>query len=87
MSVRASAPPNARLCDVKWLARDCRAASVAVRSRIGYLPGELGFYRDMSGQDTLDLLAGLTGRPAVPATRRDLLRHRTNPYQIEPCRR
>ena len=40
MSVRASAPPNARLCDVKWLARACRAASVWTWQAAGALPLE-----------------------------------------------
>jgi beta-exotoxin I transport system ATP-binding protein len=37
----------------------CRRESLAVRSRIGFLPGELGFYEDMTGEATLDVLARL----------------------------
>jgi ABC-2 type transport system ATP-binding protein len=52
---------------------DCQARGLDVRARVGYLPGEPGFYGDMTGEATLDLLAGL-GRSAVdPAWRRTLL--------------
>ena len=34
------------------------------RGRIGYLPGELGFYDEMTGDRALALYADLTGRPA-----------------------
>ena len=52
---------------------DCRARGLAVRARIGYLPGELGFYGDMTGEATLDLLARLTDRPVDRQWRRSLL--------------
>jgi len=38
---------------------DCRRDGVEVRAKIGYLPGEVGFYGDMTGNDTLDVLARL----------------------------
>lgn len=38
---------------------NCRDEGLAVRSRLGYLPGELGFYGDMTGEATLDVLARL----------------------------
>jgi ABC-2 type transport system ATP-binding protein len=38
---------------------DCRTASVAVRSRIGYLPAEMPLYREMTGRGYLDFLAAL----------------------------
>jgi ABC-2 type transport system ATP-binding protein len=50
----------------------CQAQGLEVRARIGYLPGELGFYRDMTGQQTLDLLARL-GERAIDAHARRLL--------------
>jgi ABC-2 type transport system ATP-binding protein len=52
---------------------DCRARGLAVRARIGYLPGELGFYGDMTGEAALDLLARLTDRPVDRQWRRSLL--------------
>ncbi len=51
---------------------DCRADGLAVRRMVGYLPGELGFYGDMTGEATLDLLARLGGH-AVPPKRRGAL--------------
>jgi beta-exotoxin I transport system ATP-binding protein len=38
---------------------DCHRDGVSARSRIGYLPGELGFYGDMTGEATLNVLARL----------------------------
>src|ERR1022692_2771593 len=34
---------------------DCQRTGLAVRARVGYLPGEMGLYRDMTGDATLDL--------------------------------
>ena len=52
---------------------DCQARSLDVRARIGYLPGEPGFYGDMTGDATLNLLGRLGGSPVDPAWRRELL--------------
>jgi ABC-2 type transport system ATP-binding protein len=52
---------------------DCRTHGREVRAQIGYLPGELGFYGDMTGEATLDLLGRLTPRGIDAARRRDLL--------------
>jgi ABC-2 type transport system ATP-binding protein len=52
---------------------DCRAHGVAVRARIGYLPGELGFRGDITGDATLDFLGHLHDRPIDPAWRLQLL--------------
>jgi len=41
--------------------RDCQTDGLAVRALLGYLPGEPGFYGDMTGAATLDLLGRLTG--------------------------
>jgi ABC-2 type transport system ATP-binding protein len=35
------------------------------RAEIGYLPGELALWPAFSGRQTLDLLAGMTGRPSL----------------------
>jgi len=53
--------------------RDCHADGVAVRGGIGYLPSELGFYGDMTGEASLDLLARLGPHPVDSARRRALL--------------
>ena len=50
---------------------DCHRASLAARRQIGYLPGDLPIYPDLSARGYLDYLARLDGRP-VPA---DYLRH------------
>jgi len=55
------------------LGRDCQAEGLAARARIGYLPGELGFYGDMTGRETLDLLARLSMSPTPRARRKELL--------------
>ena len=52
---------------------DCRTTGLAVRAHIGYLPGELGFYGDMTGEATLDLLAQLGKRPVDARWRQSLL--------------
>src|SRR5712671_2911355 len=41
---------------------DCRSNGVAARAQIGYLPGELGFYEDLTGEATLDVLGRLSAR-------------------------
>src|SRR3954470_7428765 len=45
--------------------------SVAIRSRVGYLPGGIALYDSLSGERLLDYLGDLTGRP--PARRAELL--------------
>ncbi len=40
---------------------DCRAESVAVKRRIGYLPGELPDYPTFTGAEVVELLANLRG--------------------------
>jgi len=45
--------------------------SVAIRSRVGYLPGGIALYDSLSGESLLDYLGELTGRP--PVLRADLL--------------
>lgn len=52
---------------------ECRGQGPQVRGRIGYLPGELGLYGDMTGAATLDLLARLGERSANDRRQRDLL--------------
>jgi ABC-2 type transport system ATP-binding protein len=41
---------------------NCWKQSLETRARIGYLPGELGLYLDLTGLETLDFLAGLNRR-------------------------
>jgi ABC-2 type transport system ATP-binding protein len=51
---------------------DCQARGLEVRAKLGYLPGEPGFYGDMTGEATLDLLAALSG-DTVDRSRRTML--------------
>jgi ABC-2 type transport system ATP-binding protein len=54
---------------------DCWSDGLAARARVGYLPGELGIYPDLTGLEVLDLLAGLRRR-AVDQPRRQQLAER-----------
>jgi beta-exotoxin I transport system ATP-binding protein len=54
---------------------NCRTSGVAARRQVGYLPGELGFYGDLTGEATLDVLGRLTVR-VVDKQRQDALLER-----------
>jgi len=51
---------------------DCWGAGLEARARLGYLPGELGFYLDLTGLETLDFLAGLNRQAVDKGYRQDL---------------
>jgi len=51
---------------------DCRTEGLDARARIGYLPGELGLYLDLTGLETLDFLAGLNRQPVDKRHRQKL---------------
>ena len=51
---------------------DTRRDGVNVRAQIGYLPGDLGFYGDMTGATSLDLLGRLSGHPIDRQWRQEL---------------
>jgi ABC-2 type transport system ATP-binding protein len=53
--------------------RHCQTDGREARKQVGYLPGELGFYGDMTGQATLDLLGRLSAAPIAPRVRERLL--------------
>jgi len=46
------------------LGLDTERASVEIRGRVGYLPGGVALYDNLTGHDLLDYLADLYGRPA-----------------------
>jgi ABC-2 type transport system ATP-binding protein len=52
---------------------DCFAASSAARDKVGYLPGELGIYPDLTGLEVLNFLAGLNGQHADEPRRQELI--------------
>ena len=51
---------------------DCWTQNLMTRARIGYLPGELGLYLDLTGLETLDFLAGLNPVPVDKRHRQQL---------------
>ncbi len=53
--------------------RDCRRNGLEVRASVGYMPGELGLYGDMTGRELLDLLARLGRRAVLPEYRSEIL--------------
>jgi beta-exotoxin I transport system ATP-binding protein len=48
---------------------DCQRESRQARALVGYMPGELGLYPDMTGLELLDLMARLGGTAIAPAHR------------------
>jgi ABC-2 type transport system ATP-binding protein len=52
---------------------DCQRQGLEARARIGYLPGEPGFYEDMTGEAVLRLLARLSRWPVDSVARARLL--------------
>ena len=47
------------------LGLDCVHDSVAIRARVGYLPGGIAFWDGLTGERLLDELAALSGRPPI----------------------
>jgi ABC-2 type transport system ATP-binding protein len=56
------------------LGADCHRASLETRRQIGYLPGELPMYPELTAEDYLAFLSRVDGRPVAPAYLRSLLR-------------
>jgi ABC-2 type transport system ATP-binding protein len=52
---------------------DCQRQSRRTRALVGYMPGELGFFPDMTGRDLLDVMAGLSGTRVDSAVRMRLV--------------
>jgi ABC-2 type transport system ATP-binding protein len=51
---------------------DCQSRGLEARARLGYLPGEMGIYSDMTGRQVLDFLARLKRRNIDQEYRREL---------------
>ena len=51
---------------------DCWSEGLDARARLGYLPGELGLYLDLTGLETLNFLAGLNRKPVDKRHRLEL---------------
>jgi len=56
------------------MGRDCQSQGLEVRSSVGYLPGEMGLYRDMTGRELLDFLGRLGTRAVVESYREQLVK-------------
>jgi len=61
------------------LGYDCQKQSLQARSVVGYLPGELGIYLDLTGREVLNLLARLGSRPLNKKYRHELQERFTFP--------
>jgi ABC-2 type transport system ATP-binding protein len=55
------------------LGHQCRTDSLAVRAAVGYLPGEIAYYGDMTGRQVLGLLDRLGRERVRPQLQRQLL--------------
>ena len=51
---------------------NCWTEGLEARAQIGYLPGELGLYLDLTGRETLDFLGGLNGQALDKRYREEL---------------
>ncbi len=54
------------------LGHDCQSDGLRARVNVGYLPGEMGIYSDMTGREVLDLLAKLNDQLVDDKRRREL---------------
>lgn len=53
---------------------DCQSDGIRARRQTGYLPGEMGIYSDLTGQQALDFLAALSEQPIQSQYRAELQR-------------
>ena len=60
--------------DASVLGFDCQRQGLQARARIGYLPGEMPVYPELTGARYLSFLSSLGSRPASPARLELLLR-------------
>ncbi len=60
---------------------DCWLDGLAARARVGYLPGELGIYGDLTGLEVLDFLAGLNRQPVDKKRRHELVERLKLPHR------
>jgi ABC-2 type transport system ATP-binding protein len=65
---------------------DCRRQSLEARRLVGYLPGELPFYPDLTGHGFLHFLARVGQRPVAPSAL-DRLLHRFDVSETDLRRR
>jgi ABC-2 type transport system ATP-binding protein len=63
--------------------KDCQKEGVAIRKRVGYLPGELSLYPNMKGRHFLNMLASLQEKTVERSYRRELYER----LNLDPTRR
>jgi ABC-2 type transport system ATP-binding protein len=69
------------------LGHDCQRDGLAVRAAIGYLPGEISFYQDLTGRHVLDLLGRLGSAPARDYVHQLLERFELTASDLDRCLR
>ncbi len=62
---------------------DCQKDGVAIRKRIGYLPGELSLYPNMSGRNFLHMIGSLQEKVIEPSYRQELFQR----LDLDPSRK
>ena len=62
---------------------DCQRDGVAIRKRVGYLPGELSLYPNMRGRDFLDLIGSLQEKKVERPYRQELYQR----LDLDPSRK
>jgi ABC-2 type transport system ATP-binding protein len=60
---------------------DCWQEGLAARARVGYLPGELGIYADLTGLEVLNFLARLKRQPVDRQRRQELVERLELPHR------
>jgi ABC-2 type transport system ATP-binding protein len=63
------------------LGRDCQREGILVRAAIGYLPGEITFYPEMTGRQVLTLLGRLSAAPVS----REHLHQLVDRFELAPA--
>ncbi len=72
--------PEQGRCRINGL--DCWSESAKIQSMLGYLPGEMAFFDEMSGSQFLDLIEAMRGRKKN-SRRRDLIER----FELDPSGR
>ena len=67
----------------KIFGKDCQLEGVEIRKRIGYLPGELSLYQNMTGINFLDMMASLYDKNLDKTYRDELIMS----LDVDPSRR
>ncbi len=55
--------PTGGSCSIDGL--DCRFQAPRIQEQLGYLPGEINFFEEMTGNDFLDFMGAMRGNPSM----------------------